>query len=114
MDSILYFFSEGAYVGWILLAIAAVALEIFTGTMIFLSLAVAAMIVSVVSWLFAPGLALLLLTGTVAWVVASLVFKNLFGSWGASEAAEDPNEYDRSSSATQASTAPTDEDIGNS
>jgi membrane protein implicated in regulation of membrane protease activity len=105
MDWLCSLFTDGAYSGWLLLALGALVVEILTGTMLFLSLSLALAVVAVLSAQFGLELGMLIYIGIGAWIGLSLLLKTVFGSWGSVKAVGDPNEYDRESAADSAQEA---------
>lgn len=84
--------------GWVLLGVLALILEFLAPTFIFLSLAIALGVMGGLTEMFSLTLPAQLVVVSALWVGLSLLLRKVFGNWGQTAAAEDPNQYERKTS----------------
>tara|TARA_Y100000815_G_C13285105_1_gene478505 strand:- start:994 stop:1302 length:309 start_codon:yes stop_codon:yes gene_type:complete len=90
--------------GWVLLGTLALTLEFLAPTFIFLSLAIALGVMGGLTEMFSLTLPAQLVVVSALWVGLSLLLRKVFGNWGQTAAAEDPNQYERKTSEPEAKT----------
>jgi membrane protein implicated in regulation of membrane protease activity len=90
-----WFFELDKSTLWFLGCLVAIVAEVLIPSFIFLSLAGALLIMSIVQMFFDPPMEYMIGFLGGFWIGSSIWLRYMFGNWGEQDAAEDPNQYDR-------------------